>query len=196
MGTRLYHIPWTGDFSDARNRVLDLATGDWILSVDADERLRFVSRSEIEQSLNDPANIAYHVSLHPKTGWTGMWVLRLFRNDPEIRFRGIFHETPWKGLEKVLSRDAKELGFSCLVLDHLGYDDADNQREKLMRNRFLLLKEIEINPANAYDSLATCHFKIGNYTEAQKYFEQAEKSGPNPMEYKVKRQLCEAMMSP
>lgn len=316
MGARLYHIPWTDDFSDARNQVLALATGDWILSMDADERLRFVTRLEIEPFLNDPATIAYHVSLYPKTGWTGMWVLRLFRNDPEIRFRGIFHETPWKGLAKVLSKDAKEIGLSPLVLDHLGYDYGNNQAEKLMRNRSLLLKEVEINPDNAYawshlglvysdlgedalaeaawqraigmikknmtspiyayiyyiewlieknrpvwgllteaienvpdnpylywfkghllmhetrydealplferlvlwgkrrdfnrslmaypacifdvyayDSLATCHFRLGNYTEAQEYFEQAEKSGPNPMEYKVKRQLCKAMMS-
>src|ERR1700722_6294832 len=38
-GARLYHRPWTGDFSAARNEALNLARGDWILYVDAEERV-------------------------------------------------------------------------------------------------------------------------------------------------------------
>lgn len=317
MGARLYPVPWIDDFSDARNRILEKATGDWILSMDADERLRPIPRSELELSLSDPANIAYHVLLHPKSGWTGTWVLRLFRKDPEIRFKGVFHEAPWEGLNRVCSRDAKQIGFSTLVLDHLGYDDPGDQRAKLTRNLSLLLKEIERDPDSAYvwghlglvygnlgeddlaeeawqraigiikkkkssqiyayiyyiewllsktrpvwdllteamecapdnpllywfkgrvlmdearydealplferlilwgkrrdfnrsymaypasifdlyahESLATCHFRLGDYEKSQKHFEIAEKMAPNPMEYRVKRQLCRAMIGP
>src|SRR4029077_18021100 len=39
-GAVVAHEPWRGDFSAPRNRSLDLATGDWILYIDADERVR------------------------------------------------------------------------------------------------------------------------------------------------------------
>src|SRR5690606_29929897 len=38
-GARLLHHEWNGDFSAARNRALDAVSGDWILYIDADERL-------------------------------------------------------------------------------------------------------------------------------------------------------------
>ena len=39
-GAVLGYEPWQGDFATPRNRSLDLATGDWILYVDADEQVR------------------------------------------------------------------------------------------------------------------------------------------------------------
>ncbi len=36
FGVRLYHQPWLG-YAQQKNRAIDLATGDWILSLDADE---------------------------------------------------------------------------------------------------------------------------------------------------------------
>src|ERR1700730_10500875 len=36
-GAKVAFFPWTGDFSDARNHAIGLASGDWILSLDADE---------------------------------------------------------------------------------------------------------------------------------------------------------------
>lgn len=316
LGARVYNIPWDDDFSAARNQVLEQAKGTWILSIDADEKLRPISRSRIELFLKNPSNIAYYCLMHPMSQWTGMWVMRLFRNNPRIRFKGIFHETLREGLQKILSTDNKEIGYSNLVLDHFGYDI--DQGEKLTRNLSLLLREIErdadnayiwthlgtvyedlgeetrakdawkkaieivrekkdvhvheiyayvyfiewrfrhgkpvhgllkevmdyspdnphlywlkgwllidekrydeavpfferliswgekqnfnrlsvcyetcIFDINAYNSLATCHFMLGNYPESRRYFQLAEKFSPETMEYKVKKQLCEAMM--
>ncbi|MGV3524129.1 MAG: glycosyltransferase [Candidatus Sericytochromatia bacterium] len=36
---RIHHLPWHQDFSLARNQLLELASGDWVLMLDADERL-------------------------------------------------------------------------------------------------------------------------------------------------------------
>ena len=38
-GARVFLLPWSGDFAAARNESLRHATGDWILFLDADERL-------------------------------------------------------------------------------------------------------------------------------------------------------------
>ena len=36
---KVIHIPWENDFAAARNQALAEVTADWILSLDADERL-------------------------------------------------------------------------------------------------------------------------------------------------------------
>ncbi|MCH8018826.1 glycosyltransferase family 2 protein, partial [candidate division KSB1 bacterium] len=35
----VHHIPWNDDFAAARNESIKHASGDWILQLDADERL-------------------------------------------------------------------------------------------------------------------------------------------------------------
>ena len=38
-GAKVLRIPWQDDFALARNQAIDATTADWILSLDADERL-------------------------------------------------------------------------------------------------------------------------------------------------------------
>ena len=52
-GAKLIENPWPG-FAAQRNVALDAATGDWILEVDADERVSQRLRSEILAMLADP----------------------------------------------------------------------------------------------------------------------------------------------
>jgi tetratricopeptide (TPR) repeat protein len=42
----------------------------------------------------------------------------------------------------------------------------------------------------AHDGLATCHFRLEQYKVAAYYYDLAVESAPDPMEYRVKRQLC------
>src|SRR5262245_26176839 len=39
-GARLFHHKWENDFAAARNVGLDAVSSDWVLYIDADERLR------------------------------------------------------------------------------------------------------------------------------------------------------------
>lgn len=52
-GARVIENPWPG-FAAQRNVAIDHAEGDWILEVDADERVSDSLRKEIEQFLADP----------------------------------------------------------------------------------------------------------------------------------------------
>ncbi|MGO9882155.1 MAG: glycosyltransferase family 2 protein, partial [Solirubrobacteraceae bacterium] len=50
-GARVIHHPWRDDFAQARNAALDAARGEWILYIDADERLSGGDRASVEQLL-------------------------------------------------------------------------------------------------------------------------------------------------
>ena len=78
---------WPG-FGLQKNRALDLARGDWVLSIDADEYLTPALRIEIEKTLSDPgACPAYRLPRRSSYcgrflrhgGWWPDYVVRLFR---------------------------------------------------------------------------------------------------------------------
>jgi glycosyltransferase involved in cell wall biosynthesis len=93
FNARVFDFPWKDDFSRARNEALKYCSGEWILYIDADERLRHEEREEVRDLLSDSNKVAFTVKFHPITGYTAYREFRLFRNDPRIRFKGVIHET-------------------------------------------------------------------------------------------------------
>ncbi|SAI66305.1 lipopolysaccharide core biosynthesis glycosyltransferase [Bordetella ansorpii] len=77
---------WPG-FGPQKNRALDRATGDWVLSLDADERVTPELAAEIQALLAAPTQQAYRVARLSEfegrqmrhTGWWPDHVLRLFK---------------------------------------------------------------------------------------------------------------------
>src|SRR3972149_5420178 len=98
FGAKVVHFPWRDDFAAARNESLRHATGDWVLVMDADERLTQGSGELIEGLSRAPADIVGYIVklLWPKEGDGGMvrlgWLTRLFRNWIGVEYRGIIHE--------------------------------------------------------------------------------------------------------
>jgi hypothetical protein len=141
---KLRHFPWCNDFSAARNFALQKATGDWILYIDADERLDIPRRDEYAQVLSEPGKVAWKLRLHPRVGWTPYSELRLFRNDPRIRFKGVIHENIWPAVDAVASADGLDVGTCDLRLHHVGYER--DQNPKNPRNIPLLRSLLSQNP--------------------------------------------------
>jgi glycosyltransferase involved in cell wall biosynthesis len=88
------------DFSTQKNWAIARAAHEWILQVDADERVTPALRDEIETLLKEgPGRAAYRIPRRNyfldrpmrHTGWGRDAVVRLFRRD--ARFRGEVHET-------------------------------------------------------------------------------------------------------
>lgn len=170
---RLLDSPWTGDFSVARNQGLAAARGEWILYIDADERLVEFDRMAVEKLCADPACIAYTVLFRPAAGYTRYRELRLFRNRSDIRFKGLIHETVMPDLEALRSRYGLRLGASTIVIDHDGYDG--DLRYKHERNRPLLEARLEHDPHHVYsrDHLGRTLLGLGDEASAEQAFRTA-----------------------
>jgi Glycosyl transferase family 2 len=146
-GARLFDFTWRDDFSAARNHGLEAARGDWILYIDADERLRPYERAALAADLADPALIAATLRFHPRTGYTAYPEYRLFRRDERIRFSGAFHETMMPAFAPFLAA-GRRIGHSALTIDHVGYDG--DQSHKLDRNRRMLAIALRESPERIY----------------------------------------------
>jgi tetratricopeptide (TPR) repeat protein len=145
---KLHRFPWRNDFSAARNHALDKASGDWILYIDADERLVAPSRDALSNIVADNQKVAWRLRLYPRVGWTAYSELRLFRNDPRIRFEGVIHESMWSGVEAVARADGLDIGSCDLGLRHIGYEM--DQRPKNPRNIPLLREHLSRDPDNFF----------------------------------------------
>ena len=72
-GAKIYSPPWRG-FGPAKKAGVDKATGDWILSIDADEEVTPELAEEIGNIINsNPAKAGYFI--RRKTNFLGRWIL-------------------------------------------------------------------------------------------------------------------------
>jgi len=91
---------WPG-FGPQKNRALDLARGDWVLSLDADERLTPALRSEIVTAIHHSAHVDcfaiprlswYCGRFIRHSGWNPDYVDRLFRKGTAHFSDDLVHE--------------------------------------------------------------------------------------------------------
>jgi len=151
-GAKVCDVPWTDDFSAARNAALDQASGKWILVLDADEFLEPVRPVEFQRLLHDPVAAGYRlriVGLGACNDGAMTSRVRLFRNVPEVRYRYPIHErvapslTDWAGRENLLILDAD------LAVMH-ERNDSDRRAHRRERNQRILRKALENYPDEPY----------------------------------------------
>ena len=103
---KIVNAPVDSNFSDRRNSGVKEARGEWLLYVDADERVTPELRNEIIAVCNKPPAISGLVAYAiPRKnirltkilyhgGWWPDYVLRLMRKDKLINWEGELHEQP------------------------------------------------------------------------------------------------------
>jgi len=173
QGARLFDFKWIDDFAAARNCALDHARGEWILYIDADEQVRPASASRLREQLASPVHVAYYVLLHSRPGFTPYWEMRLFRNHPLIRFRGVIHENIWPGIGDYRLAHGGRVGRSELIFDHEGYEG--DQAAKHRRNLPLLKRRLRREPTAVYSRchLANIYAALGKPRLAQRAWARA-----------------------
>lgn len=145
-GARVFEVPWREDFARARNVALDHAGGDWILYIDADERA--TATGDLRAVLQSPDLVAARVPFRASSRLTPYLEHRLFRNRPEIRFRGAIHETVVPAIRELVEHEGLRVGDAPLAIEHLGYEG--DLRAKHRRNLPLLRRAVEENPRRIY----------------------------------------------
>ena len=173
-GARLERRPWQDDFGLTRNESLALATGDWILVLDADEQLdprdRSRLRSLCEEAEGQPEGyllrMINHLGAEGETAPENHASLRLFRNRPAHRFSGTIHEQV----------SVPEPRLSDIRIHHWGYlPETYANRGKAERNERLLEKALLRRPEDPFllYSLAVLRYATERYPEARALMERA-----------------------
>jgi glycosyltransferase involved in cell wall biosynthesis len=123
------HKEWRG-FGPQKNLALEHASGEWVLSIDADERISGELKTEIENALSSPSADAYSIPRQSyylgrrmrHGGWWPDYVVRLFRR-PHGRFSDdVIHERVlFDGNARQLKNPLEHYSFRTLeqVLDKI-----------------------------------------------------------------------------
>lgn len=138
--------PWPHDFAAARNLSTAGASGDWILWIDADERLLGAER--LRRLLQTEHVEAYAIRQHNHIfdhGVTHVEIpFRVYRNGRGYRFFGAVHEHPERALNEGIEPWTLAPGVEIL---HYGYLDESTRRRKLLkRNLALLQRDLDLYP--------------------------------------------------
>lgn len=171
-GATVASFDWCDDFAQARNAGLALASGDWILVMDADEVL-MPGSGELLRAAMQGAHGAYLLDLENLTSGgdderQSLRLLRLFRNHPEIRYQGRVHEQVTSSLERL----GLTIGTCQARLLHDGYlPETMALRSKHARNLALLEAMCAEDPENPYAA-----YHLGKTLMAMDRVEEAEKA--------------------
>lgn len=165
-GARVIEYAWHDDFAAARNVGLAAASCEWLLYIDADERLAETTREDLREGLCAPDVFCARLDFRVASNRTLFREYRLFRNDPRLRFKGAIHETIRPDLH-VLQRDigARVVNVPARLV-HLGYDG--DMTRKYLRNLPLLRAAVLRDPDRVYywNDLAHTLAGLGETDEA------------------------------
>lgn len=192
------HFDWVDDFSAARNASLELVNAEWILVLDADERIDPDGYAMIREVMKNPDKDGYvlfhHNYSHDSGGhrfpadpsneftkgyswYTKVPLVRLFRNRPEFRFRSPIHE---------------EIGYSLapgrqatleLAIHHYMHGNPHRPRaQRVLRYLEMMDKELEHNPTGRLYGIAgaSAMYTAVDYDKAINYLLRAAEYGYQP----------------
>lgn len=172
---KIFNYKWTNDFSAARNFALSKTTGEWILYLDADERLCDYSKKELLQLTKSNDKLGINCIINNLDDYKNspklMKYIRLFRNNENIRFTSKAHEQ----IEPSLFTNNYRIIDSSIEIIHHGYNVPEEELKiKASRNLELLLIDYLESPtsylsfqiANSYSILEETENSILYYRKA------------------------------
>jgi tetratricopeptide (TPR) repeat protein len=155
LGARVEQIPWPGDFAPARNQALQWVSGDWVLVLDADERLRPEAWAPLRALMAQPDVLLINLLRHERGAVQSPYsnVSRLFRRHPAIQWSRAYHAMVDDSVAALLEREPHWRIADCPqpALDHDGYrPELLAQGDKAQRLRAAMEAELERCPGDPY----------------------------------------------
>lgn len=157
---KIYKFKWEDSFCKARNYALSKCSGDWILSIDADEELDNIDKLKEELAILKGTIYAVNVKLVSKTGNVENYFPRLFKKDKDIFWVGNAHN--------YLSVRGQ---YNSDIVIRYGYSPAHNlDKDRTLR---ILKKEVEKGGrVREVYYLAREYFYRNDWENAIKWFEE------------------------
>lgn len=149
LGAEVYSTTWNEDFSAPRNLILEHATGDWILMLDADEELPADQHAALRADLRKADAIACRLPLtnRGQEAEGQSYIPRLFRNAPGAHYYGRIHEQVFPSLLPLCKTFGLDTALGTARLLHHGYSkELVKDRNKVERNLRLLRLGLEERP--------------------------------------------------
>ncbi|QID19288.1 glycosyltransferase family 2 protein [Nitrogeniibacter mangrovi] len=172
-GAHVIHQAWADDFALARNTGLQAAHGRWVLILDADEFPEPAFAGEMRRLLARPdfGAATIHRFDQQKNGIVRhSHPIRLFANDPDIRYRCRIHEDARDGIDAWLARHARGYFALDTPVQHVGYAlERYDARDKATRDARILALAIADDAADLYSryKLLELYRFTGQTTAAQ-----------------------------
>lgn len=168
------------DFAAARNHALSRASGRWILMLDADETLDSAAAPTIERLVAQDENAGYFLERHNHSSdseqSTRDYVVRLFPNRPNYRYRGRVHET----IDVSIQAGGGRLHKTDIRIDHTFVSNRESRRRKNHWYIQILQEEIAANPSDdsRLDFLAAEYHRLEMFNEAAEIAERIARMRP------------------
>ncbi|MEW5796554.1 MAG: tetratricopeptide repeat protein [Candidatus Zixiibacteriota bacterium] len=155
-GAKVLEQPWADDFSAHRNSSIEQATSEWVLIIDADERMTLEDVPLLIDTMRSGHADLVSVGVYNVYGENHERVtfansIRMFKRESQLRYSRIVHN------ELVLPAGSRVVRTNAR-LTHLGYDlPPDKMKAKFERSKRLLQKQLNENPNDI--------FALFNYAE-------------------------------
>jgi tetratricopeptide (TPR) repeat protein len=183
--TQVHHFTWCDDFSAARNYALQFVTSDWVLVLDADERLNPALAEALREAISDPTHLVINL-MRQEIGATQSpysLVSRLFRRHPEIHFRRPYHAMIDDAVEQLLQREPHWhiVTLETVAIFHEGYQaELITSRDKVNKARQTMERFFADNPNDPYvcSKLGALYCDVGEIDRGKTLLETGLKS-PN-----------------
>lgn len=181
-GAKVFHFEWTGDFSAARNESLRHASGDWVLWLDADERLSLDDPHYLRRLASEGGADAFGVPIrnHKLTGEVDFHhAIRFFRRLPGVQFEKKVHEH----VDRHFLRPGRTLAKATFVIEHLGYAAEESIIQVKLERNLQLLEELRSeNPNDGFVNyyLALTYMGLNRMQES---FEAVRRALDTPTPY-------------
>ncbi|MEK6885969.1 MAG: tetratricopeptide repeat protein [Nanoarchaeota archaeon] len=229
---RIYDFEWTNNFSEAKNYALQKATKEWILVLDADEKLSDKDFDSIKKltALKDYMGFSFiqrnYTNEIGSPNWTSSFedsyaeskvangysptrMIRLFKNNSQIRFAGVVHDSVEKSLTKIGKFAETDIPIHHFGLLNRGKDRVEfyleleknnyhggffqdyqigaqlNTLNKLDEAEEYIKKSINDNPsfAQSWLELGIIYLKKNKLSEAKESMQKAESLQLNSMTF-------------
>lgn len=157
LGAKVIHIPFSG-YGDLRNQAIKHCSGDWILSIDSDERCSPEVKSEIIDLIKDAEYDIYRVPR--KNFFMGAWIKHSgwYPNyrQPQLFKKGKMSYTSEKVHEGFVSHSSKKIGVIKNSIWQFPFKDAE--QVILKTNKYSTLGSQKLQEKGVTSSVSKAFF--------------------------------------